>query len=70
MEEQVAKPLCLSTQPFSEPGVMYFTSPMILPSVENSLTSVRRPGTVLVHENGRIEFKKANLAGEMAKALT
>ena len=50
-EEWGTAPSCFHIQLLSFPGVMYFISLAILPSADNSLMSVRRPGIVLDSES-------------------
>ena len=53
IEEEETTPLCFSLQPLSVPGVMYFTSLVRTPRVENPSMSVRRPGTILGDERDK-----------------
>jgi hypothetical protein len=62
-EEWGTTPSCFSLQPLSLPGVMYLTSPVKFPSIENPVMSVRRPGTPL--DNGQTKLNPTNSAGEV-----
>ena len=58
-------PLCLSSQPFAQPAVMYLIGPVSRVSGENSLMRVRRSGILLEigRYNDRICVRRPTLLG-------